>query len=120
MNTQVSPGQRALGMWQALLGHHAEGLNPESGTQRGIVQQQDATEALLQTALVIDALLQGESLEQAQLLHAMHMLMAARDYVQPLLTSPVGSEDTLRSDLALAVEVIRAGRQEVGVPDFSE
>lgn len=117
---EMPPGQRALGMWQFLFSHLANGQAPEVGPERNIVSRQDAADALLQAAIVIDEFLQGnlpqtQEITTARLLHAMHMLMAARDFVEPL-PSPLGSEETLRADLQSAVDAIREGHGRTGAP----
>jgi hypothetical protein len=112
MTQQIPTAQRALGMWHALFAQLANGQTLPVGPDRDIVTGQDAEDALLHAAIAIDEVLQDGGLSDHfahRALHSMHMLMVAREYVQPL-PSPLGSEETLRSDLKEGVAAIRSAR----------
>jgi hypothetical protein len=111
MAERITPELRALGMWQALFSTRAEGEEPPGAPDRSIVTKADAKDALLFAAAAIDEVLQAGLPEhlQRRALHALHMLLVARDYVDPL-PSPPGSEDLLRDDLEAGVSGLRSAR----------
>jgi hypothetical protein len=85
-------------MMQHLMGaaaNHAQLTIPEP---RGIVQQQDALDAVLQLAAYIDSQLQAGRVDPDMAANAAAMLMLIREHIQPL---PKGLDDDGVTDLVI-------------------
>jgi hypothetical protein len=105
--------QRVYGIMQFLLAHYANRRTPESPAPRGIVAEQDALDAVLQVAAVIDEYTQSGAIPVQRGVHAGAMLMVACDYIRPL---PPGisrdGTDRLTADLQELVNALRAVRND--------
>src|SRR5664279_5099072 len=97
--------QRVYGIMQFLLAHYANRRTPESPAPRGIVAEQDALDAVLQVAAVIDEYTQSGAIPVQRGVHAGAMLMVACDYIRPLppLSLIHISEPTRRTPISYAV-----------------
>jgi hypothetical protein len=101
-------GGRALGMMQMLMASYATS-QPLIGPERGIVDRNDAMDAIVQVAAAVDEWLQSGLVPEDRALHVMLMLMVIRDFVAPLPDTE-GSELLLRRDLEEAIGALRATR----------
>jgi hypothetical protein len=102
---------RAVGMLQALAGAYGNDLDHPTGTERGIVDQRAALDAVMQLFAAIDGPLQAGTLDVELGLHAMAMLMVVREHILPL-PAPPGAEALLASDLRELVDALRRARNE--------
>jgi hypothetical protein len=84
---------------------------------RNVVQSQDALDAVLQLAAVIDEATQAGRIEQERGKHAATMLMVIRDFIKPLPRglAPDGVTDNLTRDLEEIVAALRQARQDTGL-----
>jgi hypothetical protein len=82
---QLAGADRRLhGMMQHLMAAYAQQLAPERPDPRGVVELQDALDAVIHLAAVIDEATQAGRITVARGQHAAAMLMLVREYVQPL------------------------------------
>ncbi|GAA4968763.1 hypothetical protein GCM10023225_08820 [Kineococcus glutinatus] len=106
---------RLYGMMQALMAAYANRETPPPIPERGAVEQQDALDAVMQLAAVIDEFTQAGGIPPERGVHAGAMLMVVRDYIKPL---PPGlgadGRDRLTDDLHDLVAVLRQARQNFG------
>jgi hypothetical protein len=81
------------------------------------VQSQDALDAVLQLAAVIDEATQAGRIDRERGKHAATMLMVIRDYIQPLPQGLAadGTTDNLTPDLEEIVAALRQARQDSGL-----
>lgn len=97
---------RLLGMMQALMAaaqhHEFDEVAP-----RGVVEQQDALDAVLQLAAVIDSQIQAGRIAPDTGLHAAAMLMIVRDYIKPLPTEGDEDIENVTEDLREKVTQLR-------------
>jgi hypothetical protein len=84
----VGAERRLYGMMQHLMARMANQMPPEVPPERGVVTLQDALDAVMQVAAVIDEETQADRVPLERSVHAAAMLMVIRDYIQPL---PPGS-----------------------------
>lgn len=77
-------------MMQYLMAAYAQQVTPEVPEPRGVVQLQDALDAVLQLAAVIDEATQAGHINRERGKHAATMLMVIRDY--PPTRAPSGME----------------------------
>jgi hypothetical protein len=108
--------QRLYGMMQLLMAHMAQQEPNEVSPWRGVVTEQDALDAILQVAAVIDQCAQSGQIPVAPGIHAGAMLMLIRDYIQPL--PPGGGRhgrDPVTYDLEEMVAALREVRQFTGL-----
>jgi hypothetical protein len=104
----VGPERRLYGMMQHLMTVAAHGEVPEAGPNRFIVTGDDAVDAVLMLAAVIDEATQSGRIPVERGLHAAAMLMLIRDYVRPLPAGIVESgTDGVAPDLAELVRNLR-------------
>lgn len=111
------PAPRLLGMMQHLMGCYANKQRPESAAPRGVVELQDALDAVLQVAAVIDEATQAGRIPAERGVHAASMLMIVRDYIQPLPPGIAndGVTDRATADLAELVGYLRQARDATGM-----
>jgi hypothetical protein len=108
--------RRLYGIMQHLMAVYARQQAPEKPDPRGVVELQDALDAVIQLAAVIDEAIQDGQLPPARGQHAAAMLMLVREYIQPL---PRGLDaddvtDNLTTDLGTMVMALREARQTTG------
>ena len=110
-------GQRLYGMMQYLMAAYAQQVPSEVPPPRNVVQLQDALDAALQLAAVIDEATQAGRIPVDRGKHAATMLMVVRDFIKPLprgLTAD-GVTDHLTSDLEEIVAALRQAREDSGL-----
>jgi len=109
--THVDVGceRRLFGLMQALLAARVgRDVDWEAKPPRGVVTEVDATEALLQVAMVIDEALGEQRLDAQRLVHAAACLMVARDYIRPLPEAPSArTAEPVSDDLREMVAALR-------------
>jgi hypothetical protein len=76
--------RRLYGMMQHLMTAYAQQQAPETPVSRGVVELQDALDAVIQLAAVIDEETQADRIPAARGQHAAAMLMLVREYHYPL------------------------------------
>jgi len=105
----VGPGRRLYGMMQHLLTVAAHHELPEVAPARGIVTRDDALDAVLQVAAVIDEAAQAGHIPVERGMHGVSMLMLIREYIKPLPRVPGknGMGDEVTPDLAELVALLR-------------
>lgn len=108
--------QRLYAMMQLLLSRMAQHVPNDVPPWRGVVTQQDALDAVLQVAAVIDQATQAGQIPLGAGIHAAAMLMLVREYVQAL---PGGSEadgpDPVTRDLSALTRALRTVREDTGM-----
>jgi hypothetical protein len=108
--------QRLYATMQVLLTRMAQQVPNDVPPWRGVVTQQDALDATLQAAAVIDQATREGRIPVGAGVHAAAMLMMVREYVQPL---PRGTEtdgpDPVTRDLGEISGALRAVREETGL-----
>lgn len=112
--TQPDAGsqERLYAMMQHLMMLAAHGQQPAAAPGRFIATGDDAVDAVLQIAAVIDQATQLGAIPVERGLHAAAMLMLIRDYLRPLPEAPrPDGKDAIGPDLA---EMVRALRQAGG------
>ena len=107
---------RLYGVMQNLMRLYADRESPESPPPRGVVEQQDAVEAVLQIAAVIDEHTQAGAIPAERGAHAASMLMLLRDYVRPLPRG-IGRDgnDRLTEDLRKLTRMLQEARNQTGL-----
>jgi hypothetical protein len=80
----VGADQRLYGMMQHLMAAYADQQAPEKPDPRGVVELQDALDAMIQVAAVIDEETRAGRVPAVRGQHAAAMLMRMREYIQPL------------------------------------
>jgi hypothetical protein len=112
----VAADERLYATMRALMGVYADRQTAESPGPRGVVTRQDALDAVIQLAAVVDEAVQAGAIPVDRGMHAAAMLMVIREFVQPL--PPVwdgdGCTDYLKGDLATMVTALRSARQATG------
>jgi hypothetical protein len=112
----VAADERLNATMRALMVVYADRQASESLGPRGVVQRQDALDAVIQLAAVVDEAVQADAIPVDRGMHAAAMLMVIREFVQPL--PPVwdgdGCTDYLEGDLATMVTALREARQATG------
>ena len=113
----VGPSRRLYGMMQHLLTVAADGRLPNSAEPRGIVTRDDALDAVLQVAAVLDEATQAGRIPVDRGVHGVSMLMLIREYIQPLPPVPGkgGQGDEVTPDLADLVALLRRIGGEAGI-----
>jgi len=108
--------QRLYGMMQHLMAAYARQQAPEKPDPRGVVELQDALDAVIQLAAVIDEAIQDGRIPAARGQHAAAMLMVVREYIQalPRGLDADGVTDNLTTDLGAMVMALREARQATG------
>jgi hypothetical protein len=112
----VGAEQRLYSMMQLLMARMAQEVPNDVPPWRGVVTQQDALDAVLQVAAVIDQGTRSGEFPPEAGIHAAAMLMLIREYVQPL---PHGAEpdgpDPVTPDLKDLSEALRTVRESTGL-----
>jgi hypothetical protein len=80
---------------------------PQVPAPRNVVELQDALDAVMQLAAVIDEHAQAGNIPADRAKHAAAMLMVIRDYIQPLPVGGDESHDQVAPDLAEIVDSLR-------------
>ena len=114
---QLAGADRHLyGMMQHLMAAYAQQQAPERPDPRGVVELQDALDAVIQLAPVIDEATQAGQIPADRGQHAAAMLMLVREYIQPLPRGldADGITDNLMTDLGAMVMALREARQVTG------
>jgi hypothetical protein len=109
----MSAERRLHGMMHRLLAHRAQRMPPD----RGVVSRQDALDAVMQVAAVIDEQTQAGGIPPGRGVHAAAMLMLIRDHLQPLprgLITP-GGPDMVTPDLQELTQELRRTRAASGM-----
>src|SRR5260370_17691915 len=98
----VGPERRLYGMMQYLMRHAGHHRPPGTPSALGVVTLQDALDAVLQVAAVIEDQVHAAHLPVERGVHAAAMLMTIRDFVQPLPRglADEGVTDRVTADLA--------------------
>jgi hypothetical protein len=113
----IGAERRLHGMMHRLLAHMTQRVPPEVPPDRGVVSRQDALDALMRVAAVIDEQTQTGGIPPGRGVHAAAMLMLIRDHLQPLprgLISP-GGPDMVTPDLEELTEELRRSRAASGM-----
>jgi hypothetical protein len=113
----VGVEQRLYGMMQFLMASMAQHRDPERPAPRNVVELQDALDAVLQVAAVVDEAVQSGQLRRDRGVHAGAMLMLIRDYIQPLPQGRAAeaATDLVTPDLEELVGYLRRVGQEMGM-----
>jgi hypothetical protein len=89
---------------------YAQGIGPiPLGEDRGIIERQDALDAVAQVAALVDEAYNAGLISKSKASHGMLMLMVLQEYISPLPDAGP-SEHDLRADLTEAVNALRIGR----------
>ena len=99
-------------MMHRLLAHMAQRVPPEIPPDRGVVSRQDALDAVMRVAAVLDEQTQAGGIPPGRGVHAAAMLMLIRDHLQPLprgLITP-GGPDMVTPDLQQLTQELRRTR----------
>lgn len=106
-----------FGMMQRLMIIAAQGGFPVAAPARGVVTHDDALDAILQLAAVIDEATQAGRIPPERGVHAAAMLMLVRDYIQPLpsVLTDDGAADRVTPDLAELVTMLRQEGEAAGI-----
>jgi len=113
----IGAEHRLHGMMHRLLAHMAQRVPPEVPPDRGVVSRQDALDALMRVAAVIDEQTQAGGMPPGRGVHASAMLMLIHDHLRPLprgLIAP-GGPDMVTPDLQELAEVLRRTRAASGM-----
>lgn len=104
-------------MMQYLMAAYAQQVTPEVPAPRHVVQLQDALDAVLQLAAVIDEATQAGRIDRERGKHAASMLMVIRDFIKPLPKGLAtdGVTDELTDDLEELVAALRQAREDSGL-----
>lgn len=108
-------GFRLARMAQFLFRLAAQGQQPATAASRGVVTGDDAVDAVLQIALVIDEAVMSGAIPPERGMHAQAMLMLVRDYVRPLPPG-LGADgaDMVARDLQALARALRRTSSELG------
>ena len=112
----VAADERLYATMVRLLVVYADQQTSEIPRPRGIVERQDALDAVIQVAAVVDEAVQAGAIHVDRGMHAAAMLMVLREFVQPLPPEwdGDGCTDYLNEDLAIMVTALREARQATG------
>src|SRR3954447_14726356 len=112
------PSDRLYRLMQGLLIDYAHKRVPEAAADRGVVDRQDALDAVVNLAAILDRNLQDGDLARGDATHMAAMLMVVRDYVHPLPRDrgdgSAGEADAVTDDLRELVGGLRAARRGTG------
>jgi hypothetical protein len=106
---------RLYGMMQALMAASAQHHELEVPEPRGIVELQDALDAVLQLSAVIDSQTQAGQIPVETGTHAAAMLMVIRDYLKPLPDEGDSDINSVSADLEAKVAALRAAADQEGI-----
>ena len=110
---------RLLGMAQTLFGDLSRGEATPVGPTRDVCTHEDAARAIEHAAIVLDAIVQGEPVEQGQAITAVALLMLARDQLLPLpaVDEPDIEGDPVKADLVTMKDYMRAAEMDFHIDD---
>ena len=112
----IGPERRLYGMMQYLFTQAATGNLPQPAPPRGVVTVEDALDAVLQVAAVIDSATQAGLIPVEQGVHSGAMLMIIREYIRSLPAGIRGDgTDGVAGDLAELVRELRKAGEEYGI-----
>jgi hypothetical protein len=116
MSEPVAADERLYATMRRLMVVYADRQTPEIPGPRGVVKRQDALDAVIQLAAVVDEAVQTGAIPVDRGMHAAAMLMVLREFVQPLPPEwdGDGCTDYLDHDLAMMVAALREARQATG------
>jgi hypothetical protein len=108
--------ERLYRMMQHLMVLAANQQQPEAPAPREVVTREDARDAVLQLAAVIDEATQSDRIPAERGLHAAAMLMLVRDFVEPLPAVPgEDGADRVTPDLVVLLRELRRLGGESGI-----
>ena len=112
----VAADERLYATMRRLMVGYARRQASESPGPRGVVKRQDALDAVIQLAAVVDAAVQADAIPVDRGMHAAAMLMVLREFVQPLPPEwdGDGCTDYLTDALGMMVMALREARQATG------
>jgi hypothetical protein len=112
----VAADERLYAMMQRLMVVYARREAPGTSANRDVVRHQDALDAVIQLAAVLDETVQAGGLPTERGMHAAAMLMVVREFIEPLPPDwdGDGCTDYLTADLAAMVMALRDARQITG------
>ncbi len=112
----VAADERLYATMRRLMVVYADRQASEVPGPRGVVKRQDALDAVIQLAAVVDEAVQAGAIRVDRGMHAAAMLMVLREFVQPLPPDwdGDGCTDYLKDDLAMMVTALREARQATG------
>jgi hypothetical protein len=116
----LTPGNRLYGMMQSLLVYYANDQVPTPAEDRGVVEEQDALDAVIQLAGFLDRNAQDGDLSADDIEHMASMLMVIREFVRPLPVGMVPAADGAQTDgvtpdLLEMVSALRTMRDDTGL-----
>jgi hypothetical protein len=103
-------------MMQHLMTRMAHQAPAEVPPERGVVELQDALDAVMQISAVIDEATQAGRIPLERGVHAAAMLMLIRDYIEPLPRGLAEEDgpDLVTPDLDELVAALRTAREATG------
>jgi len=112
----VAADERLYATMVRLMVAYADRRTSEIPGPRGVVEHQDALDAVIQVAAVVDEAVHNGAIPLDRGMHAAAMLMVLREFVQPLPPDwdGDGCTDYLNDDLAMMVTLLRDARQATG------
>ncbi|TVZ06300.1 hypothetical protein EAS64_02390 [Trebonia kvetii] len=112
MSEPVAADERLYAAMLRLLVGYGNRQACEIPGPRGVVRRQDALDAVIQVAAVVDEAVHAGAIPVDRGLHAAAMLMVVREFVQPLPPDwdGDGCTDYLNDDLAMMVTALREAR----------
>ena len=112
----VAADERLYETMRRLMVLYADRQASEIAGPRGVVKRQDALDAVIQLAAVVDEAVQAGAIPVDRGMHAAAMLMVLREFVQPLPPAwdGDGCTDYLVTDLAMMVTALREARRATG------
>lgn len=116
----VNPASdRLYRVMQALLAAYAQKRVAPSAPPRGVVDEQDALDAVMNLAATLDRNLQDGTVPENDAAHMASLLMLVRDHIRPLPEARVerdGQEvDGVTADLQEFVDALRTTRETSGM-----
>ncbi|MGY1697361.1 hypothetical protein ACI780_20870 [Geodermatophilus sp. SYSU D00814] len=107
---------RLCGLMQNYMRAYAHAQEPPAGDPRGVVEQDDALDAVMQLAAVLDEFTQSGAIPTDRGMHATACLMVLREYVRLAPPSEEDGRDLLAEDLARIVGAHREAREQYVPP----
>ena len=107
MTSPVPLDGRLYGAAERLLLAFAQGAETPSADRRGVVQEQDAVDAVVMVLALIQEQLQASRIRPEVGTRMAALLMLVRDFVRPLPAGTTTGYDLLTADLAEMVDVVR-------------
>jgi hypothetical protein len=112
----ITASRRLFGMMQHLMVIAAQQGQPDAPAPRNVVTREDARDAILQVAAVIDEAVQDGRISPGRGVHGAAMLMLIRDFVQPLPAAPDDNgADRVTPDLVEMLKELRQAGGETGI-----